>query len=972
MTFNTRYRSVFAALMTASALIAAQPVAAHDEQHVALDIPAQPLAQSLRDLANTSGHTVLADTDIVAGKTAPAVHGSYTVGEALALLLAGSGLEVVEAGNAYAVRAAKPGEPQDKQILVTGTRIRGQEPAGAHVITIDRTAIEQSGLATTQSIIASIPQNFGGGPNEGTVGFTERNGANSNLGYGASVNLRGLGANSTLTLIDGNRLALGGGGGTFVDLSLIPASAIERIEVLADGASAIYGSDAVAGVVNVRLRRDFEGAETSFHSGFANGFSEFQASQIIGTKWATGHIMVAYEFYGRGRLGSEDRAYATEDLRRFGGPNYDQPYANPGTIIAADGSSWGIPKGQNGTNLTASELTPGVTNLADGRTQTDLLPETRRNAAVIALEQEITPTVTLRLLGMAADRHSNMRTFALNSPVTVPTSNPFYVDPIGTGQPVQVEYDFRDDLGPPVDESHVTNWAASGSIQAKLGEWGAELSGTYSREREQLDSINLVNYARLAVALADPNPATAFNVFGDGSHTAQATVNYVRGSVLQIDRSRQSTAGLKFDGPLFALPGGPLRLAIGGEYRGEWEGFNETDDDYSLTPMDGGTAGFPLLRDVLAGFAEVSAPLVGPDQGIAGIHRLDLSIAGRYEHYSDFGSTANPKLGVTWEPVAGLALRGSFGTSFHAPGFDDVRQGQGLNQFVPLPLANPSSPTGTSNVVALFGNNPAIGPERARTFTAGIDLRPSGIRGLVLSATWFNVSYRDQIYNPAVDIFNFLTQPSRFASLISASPSASTVSGFYASPYFFNPYDISAGSVTYVVDARNANLAGTHLEGIDFDLGLRRPLAHGSAELGVSGTWLQHMDQQTTVTSPRVSVLGTIGNPVRLRMRGRATAQIGGFGLASFVNFTAGYTNNAVTPSEPVASWTTVDFQIAHSLGWIGGPLKNTKLSVSITNAFNRAPPYVNDATPYSASGFDPEQASAIGRMIGLQLVKSW
>lgn len=972
MTSNIRFRSVVTTLLTATALVAAQPVAAHDEQRVAVDLPAQPLAQSLHDLASVSGHTILADTDTVAGKTSPAIHGSYTVAEALALLLAGSGLEFVEAGNALAVRTTKSGEPDDKQILVTGTRIRGRTPAGANVIVINRNAIEQSGLATTQAIMASIPQNFGGGPNEGTVGFTQRNGASSNLGYGASVNLRGLGTSSTLTLIDGNRLALGGGGGTFVDLSLIPASAIERIEVLADGASAIYGSDAVAGVVNVRLRRNFEGAETAFRSGFANGFSEFQASQIIGTKWATGHIMAAYEYYGRGRLGSEDRSYATEDLRPFGGPNYDQPYANPGTIIAADGSTWGIPKGQNGTILAASELIPGATNLADGRSQTDLLPETRRHAGVIALEQEITPTITLRLLGMAADRHSSMRTYSLNSPVTVPTTNPFYVDPIGTGQPVQVQYDFRNDLGPPIDQSHVTNWAASGSLDAKLGQWHAELSGSYSREREQLDSINLVNYARLAVALADPNPATAFNVFGDGAHTAQSTINSVRGSVFQVDRSRQSTAALKFDGPLFALPGGPLRLAVGGEYRSEWEGFNETDDNYTPTPVDGGTAGFPLSRNVVAGYAELMAPLVAPDQAIGGIYRLDVSVAGRIEHYSQLGTTTNPKIGVTWQPVADLALRGSYGTSFHAPGFNDVRQGQGLIQYVPLPLADPSSPSGTSNVVALFGNNPAIGPERARTLTAGFDFHPRGIAGLSLSATWFNVSYRDRISNPAVDIFNFLAQPNRFSSLISANPSASTIAALYASPYFFNPYNISASSVTYVVDARNANLAETHLEGIDFDLGLHRPLKQGSAEVGVSGTWLQHMAQQATTTSPAISVLGTIGNPVRLRLRGRAMAQIGGLGLAAFVNHTAGYSNNAVTPTERVSSWTTVDFQISHALGKLGGPQKNTKLTLSVTNLFNRAPPYVNDPTPYSASGFDPEQASAIGRMVALQLVKAW
>ncbi|WP_408589413.1 STN domain-containing protein [Novosphingobium sp.] len=182
MTSTIRFRSVLVTLMTAHVLVAAVPVAARDAQRIALDLPAQPLAQSLRDLATASGRTVLADADVVAGKAAPAVHGSYTAGAAISLLLTGSGLTAVEAGNAYAVRAATPGEPNAAQILVTGTRIRGRAPAGAHVIAIDRSAIEQSGLATTQAIMAAIPQNFGGGPNEGTVGFTQRNGSGGNLG----------------------------------------------------------------------------------------------------------------------------------------------------------------------------------------------------------------------------------------------------------------------------------------------------------------------------------------------------------------------------------------------------------------------------------------------------------------------------------------------------------------------------------------------------------------------------------------------------------------------------------------------------------------------------------------------------------------------------------------------------------------------------------------------------------------------
>ena len=978
MTSITHFRSIAAALLAATVLVAPQAAIARDGRRIPLDLPAQPLVDALHSLALASGQTVLADADVIGSRPAPQVRGTLTVGEALTLLLAGTNLEGVAVGDGYAIRPVHAGTvaagvaSSSPEILVTGTRIRGSAPTGAHVIALDRTTIEQSGLATTQALMATIPQNFGGGANEGTVGFTQRNNAGSNIGYGASVNLRGLGTTSTLTLVDGNRLALGGGGGTFVDLSLIPTSAIERIEVLADGASAIYGSDAVAGVVNVRLRRAFEGAETSLRTGMADGYTEFQASQIFGRKWATGHIMAAYEYYERGRLGSEDRAYATEDLRRYGGPDYRQAYANPGTITAADGRVFGIPKGQDGHDLTAVDLVAGVANLGDGRTQTDLLPQNRRHAAVAALEQAITPAITLRVSGFYANRSSSQRYFALNSSVTVPVNNPFYVDPIGTGQPVTVTYDFREDLGAPVNKAHVTNWATTASLEAKLGAWVAEAYGSYSQERDRLFTANEVNSARLALALADSDPATAFNVFGDGSHTSAATIAQVRGSTLQHQRSRQVTAGFKFDGPLMSLPGGAMRLALGGEYRAEAFGSSDVYDDFSLAPIASGSDGYPLSRHVFAGYAEILAPLVGPEQGITGVHCLDVSIAGRIERYSDFGTTTNPKVGVTWEPVEGLALRGVYGTSFHAPGFFDTRQGPGLSQVVPLPVADTASPTGSSNVVALFGNNPAIGPERARTLTAGFDLRPVSIPGLALSMTWFDVRYRDRIFNPAVDAFTFLAQRERYASLITANPSPATLAALYADPNFANPFGIPASSVAYVIDARNANLARTHLDGIDFDLGYRTQVAGGSFDLGASGTWLWHLSQQVTATSPGVETLGTIGNPVRYRLRGRAVLQLGSTSVAAFVNHTAGYTNTAVTPSEKVARWTTLDVQIARTFGAVDGPMKGTRLSLSVTNLFDRDPPYVNNRTPYSASGFDPEQASAAGRFIALQLVKAW
>lgn len=791
------------------ALLPAVPATAAQEQRIAYALPAQPLAQSLRDVSIRSGRDIVAPAELLRDRTAPPVRGSYTLEEVVEALLAGSGLAARRVGDGLVIARTQSTQGIDEgdsateeAIVVTGTRIRGAAPVGSNVVTVDRRDIDRSGYATTQQILAGLPQNFAGGANEGTVGFTVRNNSSANFGFGSGINLRGLGTTSTLTLVDGNRQPLGGGSGSFVDLTLIPSSVIERIEVLADGASAIYGSDAVAGVVNVRLRRELDAPETRLRYGFADGLDEVQASQLAGFHWTSGRFIAGYEYYRRGRLGSADRAYG--------------------------------------------------------------------------------------------------------------------------------------------------------------------------EQRERQVTRNVPNYYRLALALADPDPATAYNLFGDGSVTSRATIERVRGGFAQTGLSRQWSTSLKLDGPLFALPAGDVRMAAGGEYRHEWYGYSSVEDEFTAGPVDAGSAGFPLGRSVVAGYAELLAPLVGPDQNVPGIDRLDLSIAGRVEHYSDFGTTANPRLGLSWKPLPALTVRGTFGTSFRAPSFSDIRHGPGLNQIIPLPLPDPASATGATNVLALFGNRPDIGPEKARTWTAGFDFRPPKVPGLSISATWFDIAYRDRISNVASELFSFLAQRGRFQSLITDNPAAATIAALYADPTFVNPYGIPASAVMVLIDARNANLSRTTERGLDFDIGYRGGREGRSYELGVSGTWLASLRQKLTATAESADVVSTIGNPVDLRLRARALATHGRASIAAYLNYVDGYLNNGVTPAEPVNSWTTVDLQLGYRLGQERGPLRGVSVSLSVTNLFDRAPPYVNNRTAFSAAGFDPENASPLGRMVAFQLVKSW
>lgn len=231
---------------------------------------------------------------------------------------------------------------------------------------------------------------------------------------------------------------------------------------------------------------------------------------------------------------------------------------------------------------------------------------------------------------------------------------------------------------------------------------GLDFDVGYGRQKGKADTINATNRARLRAALADTNPATAFNIFGNGSANNPATIAAIRGSYSTLDDFESWSAALRGDGPLFRLPGGEVRLAIGAEYRRERYSYETTNDISFATPLTEPLAGLPGPRHVKSAYAELLVPIFGADNGVLGIRKLDLSLAGRIEDYNQFGRTTNPKLGVRWEVFDGIALRGSYGTSFRAPAFDELI-GPAVSLYTTFVSPDPASPTGTSNVLALFG-----------------------------------------------------------------------------------------------------------------------------------------------------------------------------------------------------------------------------------------------------------------------------
>jgi outer membrane receptor protein involved in Fe transport len=326
------------------------------------DLPAESLDKALRDLAVQANCNISYEPSIVAGLQAPPISGEFTVGRVLSLLLKGTKLRAVSvnentiqvlekpqplprdapsAPNGHSVNvAAPPGadvpsptapsadansnssttsaeRSRDlEEIVVTGTHIRGVSIASP-VIEIGPEEIERSGYTSIADLMLSLPQNFGGGYN--SAAMVSNSPVNSRYGdnpTGASVpNLRGLGPGSTLTLIDGHRMASGLTGGG-ADISSIPIDAIERIEVVTDSASAVYGSDAVAGVVNVILRKNYDGAETSLSYGLApaGGGTEKRASQLFGSRWSGGDVLIAYEHRQQDAVDARDRDFASMAL----------------------------------------------------------------------------------------------------------------------------------------------------------------------------------------------------------------------------------------------------------------------------------------------------------------------------------------------------------------------------------------------------------------------------------------------------------------------------------------------------------------------------------------------------------------------------------------------------------------------------------------------------------------------------------
>ncbi|HVY81349.1 MAG TPA: TonB-dependent receptor [Steroidobacteraceae bacterium] len=957
-----------------------------------IHIPAQPLGAAIAALARQTECQIIYSADLVAGRAAAPLSGSMTLEQALETLLDHTGLTfefldahtiTLAAGSPPKSESPVPASPRRialaqaeepaaapapaapaealQEVVVTGSSIRGATPVGSAVVALDNDQLRERGVTSTTDALRTLPQIFNLGADEGRL--TGGNGAGANVTFGSGINLRGLGTASTLTLLDGRRVVPAGLMGQYVDPSVIPMDAIERIEVVPDGSSAIYGSDAVGGVVNIILRKKFDGVQARLRYGHADGADQRVASLLAGTTWSSGSVMAAYEHNDRDRLMARDRPFYTDDFRPWGGPDRRPASGNPGNIIV-NGVSYAIPANQNGQGLTPADFTANTENRESIYRYVTALPEQTRDLLATTLTQRLNDRIELFAEGYIQYRQFEAVRNGSTLNLTVPASNAFFVNPAGTAaQSVTVAYNTSTDLGGQTDDGFSRSYTAYTGLNADLaGDWQATGYVFYGHNYEHTLQTGF-NTRLLNLALADSNPQTAFNPFGAGSFTNPDTIAHIR-SWQNIDSQYdRAGGGAKVDGSLFALPAGDTKLAVGVDYY--HDRYQQLVRNSASTPDNS----FPpynrsdIRRDVKSLFAELYVPLVGAQNEVPAVHSLALSLAGRVDDYSDFGSTTNPKVGLEWMPLTSLKLHASFGKSFRAPTPSNLDNQGG--EFITVQNFADAGGTLTRGLF-VRGGNPDLGPERARTYSFGVDFTPDWSFKTRASVNYFYVDYKDQIGAPGTDP-NVLLTP-LLSLYVDRTPDPAAVANYMARPSFQGQPEDPA-NIKVIVDGRSQNTSRVVTRGLESQLQFGWNTRVGFFDAGASALYLFDYDQALLRGAPLTEVVGTLNNPQRLQARGQLGWHRNGMSATTFINYSGRYRNTTVTPIQRIGSYTTVDVAAGYDFGaGQGGWVDGLRVQLSAQNLFDEEPPPVFNGL----LAFDPQVASALGRMVSFEVVKKF
>lgn len=744
-----------------------------------------------------------------------------TTASAVSLMAAGGALAQAEP-----IAAEKAAQVDD--IVVVGTNIRGARTTAAlPVVVADREQIEATGASTGDELLRTIPQ-------MGDVLFDSANNpqtSNSARGDVNSVNLRSLGVGNTLVLLNGRRVVQHptsqgtSDTGTVPVLSYnsnaIPVSGLERLEVLLDGAAAIYGADAVAGVVNTVLRDNIDGLTFSTRYGGAEGtqMRDFETNLYAGKNFDRGNVSVFANYASRSALWASDQDFTRsdnilplfadypdfKDVQALDGRSSHTPWARLSvgarTAIKSNGVNVTNASGQfryqptsfgcgvsvgNDICIASGNHNFNTTNRDmryDTRVDTTVRPSVERMNIFLTGRYDITPGIeAFGEIGYYSAHSRAVQPPVVNlNQIWIPASN--YYNPFG---PVR----FADGTlnpnrlpgltGVPTDGLPVlmTNYrfvdtgfqiVKVDNYQARLlgglrGEWRGfnwETALLYS-EAEAKDVSPNINMTALQKQLALSTP-DAYNPFsggcvgtpsyGDCSPSSQAAIDAIVFDMRRVSRTTLSMVDFKLSrGDLFNVPGGQVGMAFGIEARRETQSDDRdenVDGTYTFTDMVTGEKNPSNVsavspnpdtkgsRNVFSTYVEFAVPVVSPEMNIPLVRRLDMQLAGRYEHYSDFGSVAKPKVAAAWDVIDGVRVRGSYSQGFRAPNLEqtnateygrlatavdyvrceaDLRSGKIKN------FAECSRPISSASL--LVEGNPDLEPEESTNTSYGLVLQP--------------------------------------------------------------------------------------------------------------------------------------------------------------------------------------------------------------------------------------------------------
>jgi iron complex outermembrane receptor protein len=828
------------------------------------------------------------------------------------------------------------------EVVVTGSRLSA--PIAAAPVTIfDEARIREIGAATIADLIKYLPQQP----------YTR--GEEYRFGGAQFAELRGLGADTTMVLINGRRAAVSAASASAnaFDLNTIPVSAIERVEVLSDAASAVYGADAVGGVINIILKRDMHGVDTAVRWGGAQGGAEERRASLVaggGPDRVHGTVVVDY-FDRTDLLGAARERWRNQDYRRFGSTDERTTVANPGNVSSVDGSALpglpdsyaAVPAGSSGVGLSPADFaaTSGQQNLDSRASRDAIVPQTHRLSALGTLDIRFTDALSAFVEAMYVDRDQEEQYAPSSVSGEVPADQPF--NPFG----VDVDVDFLlTGIGPQRERVESRLLRGVAGLKGALGSWDWELAYLNSQERARSWDENVADFGRVEDALTATDPSQALNPFQDGPGGSAALLQSLIAipEISHYDSDAQQLTGF-LRGSLWSLPAGPIQAVLGGEARKERVLF----DSGIFVEHD---------RRVSAGFAEIRVPLVDAGMKIPGVHSLSATFAAREDHYSDFGGTSNPQATLVWLPAQDFSVRATYGTSFRPPSLFELYSPRRtlVNNVVLDPRRNNES----AIITVYSGGNPSLDPVTGESWSVSAKWTPAALEGLQLGATYWNVHLDDRVrvFSRQLVLANEALFPERIVR------AAAT------------PADVAAGlpGKLISVDSSRINFGALDTDGVDLTVQWQLDSAAGTFTPTLAATWVNRYVAGSAPGTPavdRIDVANLDGTITQWRGLVSLRWQRGAWGSSIAARYIPAYDDATYTGARTgtrVDAQCLVDAQVSVDLsesenGWLTG----LRLEVGVDDLFDEAPPFSEVGSPL---GYDLSQGDLRQRFYYANLSK--